>query len=87
VFLSEVEKLVDRLGPNLAVQIGSGSVSVMLLLTKSTNQLATDSKSLLAWHDLNRTSWILSPSSKLSKLLLKGFGAGLGFVGGGSAVA
>jgi hypothetical protein len=74
---SEVKKLVDRLGPKLGCS--DWSVSVMSLLAKSTNQLATDSKSLLALCDLNMTSQI---SSELSKSLLKGFGARLRFVGG-----
>ena len=64
----------------MAVQIGSRSVSVISLLVKSTNWLATNSKSLPAWCDMNRMSKI---SSELPKLLSKGFGARLGFAGGG----
>jgi len=57
-------------------------------LAKSTNQLATDVKSLLAWRGLNGMSQISSPSSELSELLSKGFGVGLGFAsGGGGATA
>ena len=63
---SEVEKLVGW-GPNAAVRIGSGSVSVMSLLAKSTNRLATDSKSLLARRDLNGTSKISSELSERSE--------------------
>jgi len=80
VLPSEVEKLVDRLGPKLGCS--DWSVSVMSLLAKSTNRLATDSK-LLAWRNLNGTSKFSSELSELSK----GFGAGLGFAGGGGGGA